>query len=80
MSRHKAGFINHGTIAILGQVHFCWRFPVGLVVESACNAGDTGNASLILGSRRSPGGGNGNSLQYSCLKNSMDGGAWRATV
>ena len=45
--------------------------------ESACNPGDTG---LIPGSRRSLGEGNGNPLQYSCLENSMDRGAWRATV
>ena len=44
---------------------------------SACNAGDLG---LIPGSGRSPGEGNGNPLQYSCLENSMDGGAWWATV
>ena len=43
----------------------------------ACNAGDP---SSIPGSGRSPGEGNGNPLQYSCLKNSMDRGAWRATV
>ena len=41
------------------------------------NAGDV---SSIPGSGRSPGVGNGNLLQYSCLKNSMDSGAWRATV
>ena len=41
------------------------------------NAGDVG---LIPGLGRSPGGGNGNPLQYSCLKNAMDRGAWRATV
>ena len=45
--------------------------------ESVCNAGDTG---LIPGSGRSPGKGNGNPLQYSCLENPMDRGAWRATV
>ena len=38
------------------------------------------DASLIPGSGRSPGEGNGNPLQYSCLENSMDRGAWRATV
>ena len=45
--------------------------------ESACNAGDSG---LIPGSGRSPGEGNGNPLQYSCLENPMDGGAhgWRS--
>ena len=41
--------------------------------ESACNARDPGS---IPGSVRSPGEGNGNPLQYSCLENSMDGGAW----
>ena len=45
--------------------------------ESAYNAGDL---SLIPGSRRSPGEENGNPLQYSCLKNRMDEGAWLATV
>jgi len=45
--------------------------------ESACNAGDLG---LIPKLGRSPGEGNGNPLQYSCLENSMDRGAWRATV
>ena len=44
---------------------------------SACNAGDPGS---IPGSGRSPGEGNGNPLQYLCLENSMDGGAWWATV
>ena len=43
--------------------------------ESACNAGDPGS---IPGSGRSPGEGNGNLLQYSCLKNPMDRGAWQA--
>ena len=45
--------------------------------ESACNAGDQGS---IPGSGRPPGEGSGNPLQYSCLGNSMDGGAWWATV
>ena len=41
--------------------------------ESACNAGDLG---LIPGLRESPGEGNGNPLQYACLENPMDRGAW----
>ena len=45
--------------------------------ESACNAEDPGSSP---GSGRSPGGEHGNPLQYSCLENPMDGGAWRATV
>ena len=40
--------------------------------ESSCNAGDTGYVGLIPGSGRSPGVGNDNPLQYSCLDNSMD--------
>ena len=44
---------------------------------SARNAGDLGS---IAGSGRSPGEGNGNPLQYSCLENSMDRGAWQARV
>ena len=48
--------------------------------ESACNAGDTDNIGLISGLGRSPGGGNGNQVQYSCLENPMDRGAWWATV
>ena len=43
-------------------------------------AGDTGDVGLIPGSGKSPGGGNGNPLQYSCLGNPMDRGAWWATV
>ena len=45
--------------------------------ESDCNAGDGGS---IPGSKRFPGEGNGNPLQYSCLENSMNGGAWWAAV
>ena len=47
------------------------------MVESTCSAGDLG---LTPGSGRSPGEGNGNPLQCSCLENSMDRGAWQATV
>ena len=47
------------------------------VKASACNAGDLGS---ILGLGRSPGEGNGNPLQYFCLENPLDGGAWWATV
>ena len=53
-------------------------FPGGSVCkESACNAGDL---SLIPGSERSLGEGNGYSLQYSCLMSSMDREAWQAIV
>ena len=60
-----------GTVGFLG-------FPSGTEDKaSACNAGDPG---LIPGLARYPGEGNGNPLQYSCLENPMDRGAWRATV
>ena len=56
-------------------------FPGDSVVKnSPANAGATGDAGSIPGSRRSPGGGHGNPLQYSCLENPTDRGAWRATV
>ena len=47
---------------------------------STCNAGNTGDVDLVPGSGRSPGKGNGNPLQYSCLENFMDRGVWQATV
>ena len=74
-----------------GNFHFCkttqeicikyfylGTFKGGSEVKaSACNVGDLGS---IPGSGRFPGEGNGNPLQYSCLENPMDGGAWWATV
>ena len=55
-----------------------WGFPGGSEGKApTCNAGDPGS---IPGSGRSPRGGHGNPLQYSCLENPMDGGAWRATA
>ena len=51
-----------------------------MVKSPPANAGDAGNMHLIPGSGRVPGEGNGNPLQYSCLENSMDRGAWQATV
>ena len=48
--------------------------------EFTCNVGDKGDVGSIPGLGRSPGEGHGNSLQYSCLENSMDRGAWWATV
>ena len=61
-------------------------FPGGSVTKkkkkkkSTCKAGDERDTSSIPGSERSPGGGNDNLLQYSCLDNSMGRGAWQATV
>ena len=51
-----------------------------MVKNVSANSGDTRDASLIPGSGRSPGAANDNLLQYFCLGNSMDKGAWRAIV
>ena len=50
------------------------------VKKSTCSAGDARDAGSVPASGRSPGEGNGNPLQYSCLEKPMDKGAWRATV
>ena len=70
-------------VILVGSVlayHFCLSLllPGGSHgKESACSAGDPGS---IPGSGRSPGEGNGNPLQYPCLENPTDRGAWQATV
>ena len=63
---------------ILSLTKFPWGFPGGSDGKvSACNAGDLGSVPGLV---RSPGEGNGNPLQYPCLENPMDGGAWWAIV
>ena len=58
-----------------------YGFPGWFSVKNLpANAGDTGDVGSIPGLGRSPGGGSGNHLQYSCLENSMDRGAWWAMV
>ena len=59
-------------------IHVIWGFPGGSEVKAF--AYHVGNLGLIPELGRSPGEGNGNPLQYSCLENPMDGGAWWATV
>ena len=63
----------------LVQLYLCnWGFPGGTVVKNMpANAGDTGDMGLKPGSGRSPGGGNGNPLHFSCPENSMYREAWR---
>ena len=57
-----------------------WASQVALVVKNLpANAGAAGDMDLIPGSGRSSGGGHDNPLQYSCLENQMDRGAWWAT-
>ena len=58
-----------------------WASQVALLVKDLpANAGDIEDIGSIPGLERSPGGGHGNPLQYSCLENPMDRGAWQATV
>ena len=58
-----------------------WASHVVLVVKiMLADAGDVRDSGSIPGSGRSPGGEHGNLLQYSCLENSMDRGAWRSAV
>ena len=90
MEKSKSGFILlQYPISLLNikrnfkcDIQIIYNFRLGEigiseVKASASNAGDPGS---IPGSGRSPGEGNGNPLQYSCLENPMDRGAWRATV
>ena len=51
-----------------------------MVKNPSAKAGDTGDVGSLPGSGRLPSGGNGNPLQYSCLENPMDIGAWQAAV
>ena len=66
---------------IYSHLHNYRVFPGGSVVKSTpANAGNARDPGLIPGSGRSPGKGNGNPLQYSCLENPMDRGAWWVTI
>ena len=58
----------------------CVTLIQGLSQWLTCNTGDAGNLGSILESERSPGGGHGNPLQYSCLEYSTDRGAWWAMI
>ena len=61
--------------------HLVWASQVVLVVKNLpANAGDARDLGLIPGLGKTLGGGNGNPLQYSCLENPMDRGAWWAAV
>ena len=78
------GDLGHqGTVRQLDDKHISCSlaYPVVLVVKNPpASAGDVRDTGLIPGSGRFPGGGHGKPLQYSCLGNSMDKGAWQATV
>jgi len=68
-------------LSVIGEIISFWGFPGGAVVKNPlANAGDAEDAGSIPRLGRSPGGGNGNPLQYSCLENSMGREAWQATM
>ena len=72
------GFLTTGPQGSLCFIHSC---QVVLVVKiPPANPRDIRNVGLIPGSDRSPGGGHGSPLQYSCLENPMDRGVWQAIV
>ena len=76
MAKNKLALANLYGLAHTSNIYM--GFPGGSDnEESVCNAGDP---RLIPGLGRSPGEGSGNPLQYSCLENSIDSRAWRATV
>ena len=77
MRKHQ--FHSHKRIKSLCKA---WRASQAALVvnNTSANAGDVRDAGAIPGSGRSPGGGHGNPLQYSCRENPMDRGAWQATV
>ena len=73
-------YSGHVYICLLHMHRSVWGFPGGTEVKNlTANGGNTEDAGSIPGSGRSPGGGNSNPLQYSCLENPMDRRACRAT-
>ena len=78
-------FITRSSVSIMVPDHTQYvpteGFPGGASVKNPPgNAADIRDWGLSHGSGRSPGGGHGNPLQYSCLENPMDRGAWRVTI
>ena len=73
---------NFCSVSEFGYLHInilhLWAFQ--MVKNPSAKVGDTRDSGLIPGFGRSPGGGNNNPLQYFCLENSMDRGAWQAIV
>ena len=70
-----------GAPLVVWASYIHWASQVVLVVKNLpASPGDVRDAGSILGSGRSPGGGHGNPLQYSCLENPTDRGAWWTTV
>ena len=81
MGSHRVGHDWSDLAAAAAAAAFYWASQVELMVENLpANSGDREDTSLIPGSGRSPGGGHGNPLQYSCLENPMDRRAWQPMV
>ena len=76
--RHVPGV--HSLSTCLHPTYMAWASQVLVLKNPLVNAGDRRDMDSIPESERSPGGGNGNPLQYCCLENPMDRGAWRAPV
>ena len=78
---HNLPYSRQKNTELIPSMHACWASQVALVVKNPpANAGDTGDLGSIPGLERCPRGEHGNLLQYSCLENPMDRGAWRAIV
>ena len=69
-----------GAFFLLCCIVWLCEMKILVVKNLAANAGEIRDTGSVPGSVRSPGGGHGNPLQYSCLENPMDRGAWRAIV
>ena len=78
-SKHQSWIKRIGRSSVNAGVKkkYLYVTDVAQMIESVCKAGDPG---LITGLGKSPGEGNSNPLQYFCLENPMDGGAWQATI
>ena len=71
---------SHSIISFSFLLRKSWASHVALLVKNPANAGDISDAGWMLGSGRSPRGGHGGLLQYSCPENPMDRGTWWAMV
>ena len=82
MECQPTGYSEKKNVCLCIHIHIhVWASWVALVVKNLpANAGDIRDTGLIPGLGRAPRGGHSDPLQYSCLENTMDRGAWRATV
>ena len=76
----SGGTLTGGKYSMTNSKHLLNTHLARVVKNPPANAGDLRDMGSIPGSGRSPGGGHGDLLQYSCLENPLDRGAWQATV